>query len=183
LGPNKPGHIIRSVHNVNNQYNTAIENAFYVYADDGSYIKFELNKNKLYCLHVDDGSSPHIFLPTVDGESKSYLDLDVRRATLARDIQNCLVLPSDVDFANSLENGTIQECGINRRDTRIAKDIFGPNGNSLEGKPVQRKSKLAHSDEVTDLPRHIVDKYINVMLGIDVMHVNGNKFLIFNITH
>jgi hypothetical protein len=39
-----------------------------------------------------------------------------------------------VDFANSLENGTIEECGINRRDIRIAKDIFGPNGNSLEGK-------------------------------------------------
>jgi hypothetical protein len=95
---------------------TAIENAFYVYADDGSYIKFELNKNNLYCLHVDDGSSPHIFLTTVDGKSKSYSDLDVRRATLARDIQNRLVLPSDVDFANSLENGTIQECRINRRD-------------------------------------------------------------------
>jgi hypothetical protein len=157
---------------------TAIENAFYVYADDGSYIKFELNKNNLYCLHVDDGSSPHTFLTTVDGKSKSYSDLDVRRATLARDIQNRLVLPSDVDFANSLENGTIQECGINRRDIRIAKDIFGPNGNSLEGKTVQRKSKLARSDEVLDLPRHIVDKYTNVTLAIDVMHVNGNKFLI-----
>jgi hypothetical protein len=102
----------------------------------------------------------------------------VRRATLARDIQNRLALPSDVDFANSLENGTIQECGINRRDIRIAKDIFGPNGNSLEGKTVQRKSKLARSDEVLDLPSHIADKYISVTLGIDVMHANGNKFLI-----
>jgi hypothetical protein len=160
---------------------TAIDNVFYVfyvYDDDGSYIKFELNKNILYCLHVDDGSSPHIFLTIVDGKSKSYSDLDVHRATLARDIQNRLVLPSDVDFANSLENGTIPECGINRRDIRIAKDIFGPNGNSLEGKTVQRKSKLACSDEVMDLPKHIVDKYINVTLGIDVMHVNGNKFLI-----
>jgi hypothetical protein len=157
---------------------TSIDNAFYVYDDDGSYIKFELNKNNLYCLHVDDGSSPHIFLTTVDGKSKSYSDLDVRRATLARDIQNRLVLPSDVDFANSLENGTIPECGVNRRDIRIAKDIFGPNGYSLEGKTVQRKSKLARSDEVLDLPRHIVDKYTNVTLGIDVMHVNGNKFLI-----
>jgi hypothetical protein len=88
---------------------TAIENAFYVYADDGSYIKFELNANNLYCLHVDDGSSPHIFLITVEGQSKSYSDIDVRQATLARDIQNRLLLPSDVDFANSLENGTIEE--------------------------------------------------------------------------
>jgi hypothetical protein len=97
----------------------------------------------------------------------------VRRATLARDIQNRLVLPSDIDFANSLENGTIPECGINRRDLKIAKDIFGPNRNSFEGKTVQRKSKLARSDEVFDLPNHIVDKYTNVTLGIDVMHVNG----------
>jgi hypothetical protein len=78
---------------------TAIENAFRVYADDESYIKFELNKNNLYCLHVDDGSSPHVFLTTVAGQSKSYSDLDVHRATLARDIQNRLVLPSGVDFA------------------------------------------------------------------------------------
>jgi hypothetical protein len=83
-----------------------------------------------------------------------------------------------VDFANSLENGTIPECGINRRDIRIAKDIFGPNGNYLEGKSVQRKSKLPRSDEVMDLPRSIIDKYATVTLGIDVMHVNGNKFLI-----
>jgi hypothetical protein len=137
-----------------------------------------LNKNNLYCLHVDDGSSPHVFLTTVDGQSKSYSDLDVRRATLARNIQNRLVLPSDVEFANSLENGTIPECGINRRDIRIAKAIFGPNFNSLEGKTVQRKSKLARSDEVLDLPNHIVDKYTSVTLGIDVMHVNGNAFLI-----
>jgi hypothetical protein len=131
---------------------TAIDNAFYVYADDGSYIKFELNRNNLYCLHVDDGSSLHIFLTTVDGKSKSYLDLDVHRATLTSNIQNRRVLPSDVDFTNSLENGTLQECGINRRDIRIAKDIFGPNGNSLERKIVQRKSKLARSDEVMDSP-------------------------------
>jgi hypothetical protein len=39
-------------------------------------------------------------------------------------------ITSDVDLANSLENGTIPECGINRRDIPIAKDIFGPNGNS-----------------------------------------------------
>jgi hypothetical protein len=72
----------------------AIENAFYVYAEDGSYIKFKLNANNLYCLHVDGGSSPHIFLTTVEGQSKSYSDIDVRRATLARDIQNRLMLPS-----------------------------------------------------------------------------------------
>jgi hypothetical protein len=43
---------------------------------------------------------------------------------------------------------------------------------------IQRKSKLSRSDEVLDLPRHIIDKYTCVTLGIDVMHVNGNKFLI-----
>jgi hypothetical protein len=137
-----------------------------------------LNKNNLYCLHVDDGSSPHVFLTTVEGQPKSYSDLDVLRATLARAIQNRLVLPSDIDFANSLENGTIPECGINRRDIIIAKDIFGPNGNSLEGKTVQRKSKIARSDEVLDLPGNIVDKYTSVTLGIEVIHVNGNAFLI-----
>jgi hypothetical protein len=158
-------------------FDSAIDDAFYVFSDDNGYIKFELNSNNLYCLHVDDGTSPSMLLTTVDDKCKTYSDIDVRRATLARDIQNRLMLPSDIDLAHSLENGTIQECGINQHDIRIAKDIFGPNSNSLEGKTVQCKSKLVWSDEALGVPNHIIENYSQVTLGIDVMHINGNKFL------
>ena len=41
-----------------------IDNAFYVYKDNGEYIRFQLESNGLYCLHVDDGSSPTTLLTT-----------------------------------------------------------------------------------------------------------------------
>jgi hypothetical protein len=47
---------------------TRIDNAFYVYKDNGEYIQFKKEPNGLYCLHVDDGTSPVTLLTTVDKE-------------------------------------------------------------------------------------------------------------------
>jgi hypothetical protein len=106
---------------------TSIDNAFYVYKDNGEYIRFSFEPNGLYCLHEDAGSSPATLLTTVDEEKKLCSALDVKRATLARYIQDCLCLPSDKDFANGIETGGIAECGVSRRNIEIAKAIFGPN--------------------------------------------------------
>ena len=102
---------------------TRIDNAFYVYKDNGEYIRFQKEPNGLYCLHVDDGTSPAMLLTTVEKEKKLFSTLDVKRATLARYIQDCLCLPSDEDFANGLETGGIKECGVSRRNINIAKAI------------------------------------------------------------
>jgi hypothetical protein len=115
---------------------TSIDNAFYVYKDNGEYIRFAKEPNGLYCLHVDDGSAPATLLTTVDKEKKMFLALDIKRATVARYIQDCLCLPSDKDFSNGLETGGIKECGVSRRNINIAKAIFGPNKHSVQGKTV-----------------------------------------------
>ena len=74
---------------------TRVDNAFYVYKDNGEYVRFGVEPNGLYCLHVDDGSSPATLLTTVEEEKKLFSALDVKRATMARYIQDCLCLPSD----------------------------------------------------------------------------------------
>jgi hypothetical protein len=51
---------------------TSIDNAFYVYKDNGEYVRFGVELNGLYCLHVDDGSSPAALLTTVDEEMKLF---------------------------------------------------------------------------------------------------------------
>ena len=33
---------------------TSVDNAFYVYKDNGEYVRFGVEPNGLYCLHVDD---------------------------------------------------------------------------------------------------------------------------------
>ena len=157
---------------------TRIDNAFYVYKDNGEYIRFQKEPNGLYCLHVDDGTSPAMLLTTVEKEKKLFSTLDVKRATLARYIQDCLCLPSDEDFANGLETGGIKECGVSRRNINIANAIFGPNKHSVQGKTVQRTNNMPREDYVLGVPPSILKHYSEVTIGIDVMHVNGVAFLI-----
>ncbi|OEU07145.1 hypothetical protein FRACYDRAFT_251618 [Fragilariopsis cylindrus CCMP1102] len=150
---------------------TSVDNAFYVYKDNGEYVRFGVEPNGLYCLHVDDGSSPATLLTTVEEEKKLFSALDVKRATTARYIQDCLCLPSDEDFAHGLETGAIKECGVSRRNINIAKAIFGPNKHSVQGKTVQRTNRMPREDQILGVPPSILKHYSDVTVGIDVMHV------------
>ena len=89
---------------------TNVENAFYVYKEDGSYIKFECKNDGLYCLDVDDGLGHINFLTTVNDQNQLFSGLDVKRATLAKYIQECLCLPSNKDFLGGLKTVEIKEC-------------------------------------------------------------------------
>jgi hypothetical protein len=158
---------------------TAIDNAFYVFNEDGTYIRFARTTNGMYCIdikHEDD----HMVMAhqTVKGESSHFSAIDCRRAAKIRDLQEALAFPSDVDLANAVEHNVIGNNPFTRRDVRIAKKIFGPDEHAMKGKTVKRKSKMPKEDEITDLPSTIIKEYSKVHLSIDVMHVNGIKFLI-----
>ena len=57
-------------------FDTSIESAFYVFKDDGAYIKFELRDNGPYSLDVNDGSNPINLLEVKDPmEQLSELDI------------------------------------------------------------------------------------------------------------
>ena len=63
---------------------TNIENAFCVYNNNGSYIKFECKDDGLYCLNFDDGSGHTNLMTAVKNQKDLFFELDVKRATLAR---------------------------------------------------------------------------------------------------
>ena len=98
---------------------TNIENTSYVYTDNESYIKFKCKDDGLYCLDVDDGSGHTNLMTTVKDQKDLFSELDVKRATLARHIQECLCLLSDKDFSNGLETGGIEECGVDCRHIKL----------------------------------------------------------------
>ena len=158
---------------------TAIDNAFYVFNEDGTYIRFARTTNGMYCIDIkyeDD----HMVLAhqTVKGESAHFSAIDCRRAAKIRDLQEVLAFPSDADLANAVEHNVIGNNPFTRRDVRVAKKIFGPDVHAMKGKTVKKKSKMPREDDITDLPPSIIEEYSKVHLSIDVMHVNGIKFLI-----
>jgi hypothetical protein len=117
---------------------------------------------------------------TIKGESAHFSAIDCRRAAKIRDLQEILGCPSDVDLANAVEHNVIGNNPFTRRDVRIAKKIFGPDVPAMKGKTVKRKSKMPREDEISDLPSNIIKEYSNVHLSMDIMHVNGIKFLIIS---
>ena len=162
---------------------TKIENAFFVFNDDDSFIKFHCRKNGLYCMDVEEGPVHTNYLTTVEDEKKHFSGLDVKKATLARYIQDCLCLPSDRDFADNIETGGIKECGIDRRHINVANEIFGPNEHALYGKTVQRPNKMPRDSSSINISPTILRRYGEVTLGMDVLHINGMPFLFSTAKH
>jgi hypothetical protein len=159
---------------------TAIDNAFYVFNEDNTYIRFSRSNNGMYCIDINVDEDNHIVMAhqTVTGESAHFSTIDCRRAAKVRELQEALACPSDVDLANAVENNIIGNNPFTRRDVRIAKKIFGPDEPAMKGKTVKSKSKMPREDDISDIPDNIIKEYSKIHLSIDVMHVNGIKFLI-----
>ena len=156
-----------------------VENTINVYNDDGSYIKFVCVQDGLYCINLDNSGEYTNSLTTVSKQKDHFSDIDNKRAALARYIQKCLCLPSNVDLADAIDNGGVKECGIDRRLIKIANVIYGPAQAAVEGKTVQRKNKMPRDSSLcTSIPSSIIEKYGNVTLGINMLHINKRPYII-----
>jgi hypothetical protein len=157
-----------------------IDNAIYVFNEDGSYVRFSKTHNGMYCIDITTDEGNHVVLAhqTVKWESAHFSAIDCRRAAKVRDLQEALACPNDFDLANAIEHNVIGNNPFTRRDVRIAKKIFGPDVPAMKGKTVKRKSKMSREDAISDRPPSIIKEYSEVHLSIDIMHVNGIKFLL-----
>lgn len=162
---------------------TNIENKFYVYNKDRSYIKFECRNDGLYCLDVDNGSGHTNFLTTVKNQKELFSNLDVKRAILARYIQECSCLPSNEDFSNGLETRGIKEYGVGHKHINIVSGIYGLSKHAVEGKSVQKTNKMSQDSTTTNLPPSILQKYGKIRLGVDVLHINRVPYMFSTAKH
>ena len=119
------------------------------------------------------------YLTTMSEQKDHFSDVDNKKNDLERYIQECLYLPSDKDFAEAIDTGGINECGIDRRHIKIANIILGPAKTTVEGKTVQRTNKMPRdSGLITHIPASILEMYGMVTLGIDVMYINKRPFIL-----
>jgi hypothetical protein len=162
---------------------TAIDNAFYVFNEDSTYIRLSQTSNGMYCIDINTDEDDHVVMAhqTVKGESAHFSAIDCRRTAKVCDLQEVLACPSDVDLANAVEHNVIGNNPFTRRDIRI--QIFGPDVPAMKGKTVKNKSKMPREDDISDIPYNIIKEYSKIHLSIDVMHVNGIKFLISHSKH
>ena len=114
----------------------------------------------MYCVNLDS-SGEHSNYLTIVSEKKGYFsDIDNKKTDLARYIQECLCLPLDNDFTDTIDKGGIKECGVDRRHIIIANIILGSTKATIERKNVQRKSKMPRdSSLITHIPSSIIERY------------------------
>ena len=156
-----------------------VENAINFYNEDGSYIKFLCVQDGFYCINLDSSGEYTNFLTIVTKQKGHFSNVDNKRTILAQYIQEWRCLPSDVNLADAIEKGEIKECGIDRRHIKIDNVIFGPAKAAVEGKTVQRKNKMPRdSSLITNNPSSIIERYGNITLGTDVLHVNKRLYII-----
>ena len=122
---------------------TDIDDAIYVYGEDGKYLRFGKTENNLYCceLNIDQENKEDCFFSTVKGRKAMFSKLDCKGAAAVRELQKRLGFPSDVTLAKAIEYNILGTCQYNRRDIRIANKIFGPSKGSLKGKSTAYKGK------------------------------------------
>jgi hypothetical protein len=154
---------------------TSVAQAFFVHKDDGSTRRFDRMACNLYACDLTDKSGVLLAITTVTGRKELYSDLDVRRATKARKLQETIGFPSKAAYLYMIDNNFMDNCPVTRRDVIMANDIFGPNANIVKGKTVRQQ--LPHTREDTSpVPPGIIARYGEVTLGVDIYTVNGIRF-------
>ena len=116
---------------------------------------------------------------TVKDNQTRYTKAECDRAALARELQIKIGRPSTRDFIKYVNNNLLPNCPVTKRDIEAADDIFGPDVGSLKGKTVRRAPVKVNTDQTyTPLPRSVFERYQDVTLCGDVMHVNRIAFFV-----
>ena len=117
-------------------------------------------------------------ITTTAGQKELHSDLlvDVRRAEQARALQERIGLPSDSDIVRIIDSNLIKNIAVTRRDVKLTKEIFGTH-TLVYSKKGQCEGHLSTKrEDITEVPKSIVEVYGDVTLCIDVFMLNGIHF-------
>ena len=111
-------------------------------------------------------------------ENKSkFSKQDVHKAELARELQHIAGHLSEKQLMEIARKNQLKNSPITPRDVRLMTEILGPSVPGLKGKTA-RKQKDGVQPDMVPVPKHIQDHYQEIILAINIMHVNQIPFLI-----
>jgi hypothetical protein len=155
-------------------YDSQHRNKFMVERKNGTVRKFKQSEQGLYYSVMDDND--FVLVSTVANNKTKYSPCDYSCAVTARNLHKTIGHPSLKAYLDIVDNNCLINCPITRDNIIAAEDIFGPEIGCLQGKTVC-KGGGAVRNIIAMIPPSILDKYKNITLVGDVMHVNKIRFL------
>ena len=131
-----------------------------------------LKKKDAHIMANDSNSQ----IPQVKDKNKGYTNRNIKQADRARQFQN-ITGQSIKQILHAVNNKILQNLPILQEDVRMAEDIYGPSIPQLKGKKVRRNIQHVEPVKITRVPKTILDKYKEVTICCDLMHINGIGFL------
>ena len=157
-------------------YGSQQQNVFIVHKSDGTTREFQESKTGLYYSDMS-ATGTALVINTVAHNKSKYSRRDIVKAEKARKFQETIGNPSLRTLLTIVDKNLLQDCPITRGDIRAAEKIFGPSIASLKGKTVRRNAPTVELPHIGSIPPSIMRRYESVILAVDIMFVNGLRFL------
>ena len=171
---------ILSLHNVSHRWRVTYDswsgNGFVVAKDDGSTIKYCPSTDGLH--YYETNLHGTALVTTVHDKKSRYTNDEYTRATRARSLQIRIGRPSTKEFLHIVATNLLHNCPVTKQDIMAAEDIFGPDVGSLKGKTTRRRPHKVDPLVSIQLPPSDMERYREVTVCADLMHVNGIPFLV-----
>jgi hypothetical protein len=116
-------------------YDSTMEDVFHVHRPDGTTRDFHKSARGLYYMIASPAvkTATTLMIDTVASKKELFTDRTVKRAELARQLQNTIGHPPLRRFLELIDQRLIPNCPVTREDVLIAERIFGPNLGGLKG--------------------------------------------------
>ena len=168
-------------------FDSAKEQAIFVWRSDGTYIKFIRSPRGLYYHDVRWGNKqpaappPKIYattlIQTVAENSTYFTPADIQKANLAKRIYEMVGRPSSRNFYNLIKYKMIQDCPVTIADVKIAQTIYGKDVYAIRGKTVRKTPQSVQVDTLVPVPTSILTHYRKITLCVDLFYVDKIPFL------
>ena len=106
----------------------------------------------------------------------NYSKRSIEQVDKARELQATFNNISTKNMLKRINNNMVKDLPIKRQDIKVTETIYCPNIYALKGKTVNRKADHVVAP-ITGIPEQILKEYKYITLCIDVMFINGLKFL------
>jgi len=148
---------------------------------DGEELIFSPMQYGLYACSPDQAQQMAMVTMVTDLEAM-YTPRQKQTEQEAQRIQSIIMCPATRECRWVVDHHLIPNCPVSGQDIFAVEKLYGLNLGNLKGKTVACPGKNTNQS-VNPVPDNILSIHGNMMLCMDIMHVNGVTFLITVLKH